>query len=433
MKLLLIPLLRVLGADARRGLGNHFLKSIIGFCLCFNLFLAGYVGAEKDDENPNPAQEEGTQGDPDTAEEGDSEQNTDQPEKPKKQIKRANPNIRASLLKSLAEYQPEDEVLWLEGKESDPNAVMALYIPANQPKVRGGMLLIHDANQHPDWPVFIQELRQNMPDHGWHTLSLSMSYGKPLEIPARELLTLSGKEFPYAQAKSRFPPLKSDKTDGTEEAPVEEQDVTDESDEDVGEEMTSKTEVETEQEGEGNGSNVDIDAKDSETGDAVDPSTADSEPESPPEKPPLANTERIDLGLQQLEASGIRNRILIGVGKGVAELVEFLSSSPDSVTRAEALVWVNADISIATLKALNETAPAFSGLKLLDIYDSGDLQQKELAKERQRFARRLGMKHYYSAPLAGLDVASFAGSTRLTNRVWSWLEALAPSRIKKSR
>lgn len=60
----------------------------------------------------------------------------------------------------------------------------------------GGAIIIHGIGVHPAWPDIIDPLRMNLPEHGWHTLSLQMpilpneAEGKdyiPLlpEVPAR--------------------------------------------------------------------------------------------------------------------------------------------------------------------------------------------------------------------------------------------------------
>lgn len=51
-------------------------------------------------------------------------------------------------------------------------AVFALYRPATPAKHKGNIILFHDFGLHADWPSPIRELRQQLPDAGWSTLSV---------------------------------------------------------------------------------------------------------------------------------------------------------------------------------------------------------------------------------------------------------------------
>lgn len=51
---------------------------------------------------------------------------------------------------------------------------LALYTEASTPMSRGGAILLHGLGAHPDWPQMISPLRRQLPDYGWHTLSIHM-------------------------------------------------------------------------------------------------------------------------------------------------------------------------------------------------------------------------------------------------------------------
>jgi len=51
---------------------------------------------------------------------------------------------------------------------------LALFTRATAAKPRGAVILIHGMGAHPAWPDVIEPLRTNLPDKGWHTLSLQM-------------------------------------------------------------------------------------------------------------------------------------------------------------------------------------------------------------------------------------------------------------------
>ena len=53
-------------------------------------------------------------------------------------------------------------------------AFLGIYQQAQGKKSHGGVILLHDINNHADWPDTIAPLRQNLPHHGWHTLSIQL-------------------------------------------------------------------------------------------------------------------------------------------------------------------------------------------------------------------------------------------------------------------
>lgn len=71
----------------------------------------------------------------------------------------------------LARQLSPAEVLNLQAFEE---TFMALWLPANVAEPRGLVILLPGEGESADWPLGIGPLRRNLPDHGWHTLSLSL-------------------------------------------------------------------------------------------------------------------------------------------------------------------------------------------------------------------------------------------------------------------
>lgn len=63
------------------------------------------------------------------------------------------------------------EVGWLETPQGK---VLYLYRPNAARIARGAVILLHDLQTHADWPQVIRPLRENLPKHGWATLSLQL-------------------------------------------------------------------------------------------------------------------------------------------------------------------------------------------------------------------------------------------------------------------
>ncbi|NLD00359.1 MAG: DUF3530 family protein [Gammaproteobacteria bacterium] len=64
----------------------------------------------------------------------------------------------------------------------------ALFLPANVAEPRGMVILLPGAEESFDWPVAIGTLRRNLPDAGWHTLSLNLPE-LPIDTPSPHKVT----------------------------------------------------------------------------------------------------------------------------------------------------------------------------------------------------------------------------------------------------
>ncbi len=67
--------------------------------------------------------------------------------------------------------------VWL-GDEKDP--FLGLYIESYVGETLGAVLLLHDNEQHPDWPGMLRELRISFPKNGWSTMSIALPDFRPI-------------------------------------------------------------------------------------------------------------------------------------------------------------------------------------------------------------------------------------------------------------
>lgn len=58
--------------------------------------------------------------------------------------------------------------------EADGVEFLALYAEPTTEDAKGAVILLHGIGVHPAWPDVIEPLRMQLPDAGWHTLSLQM-------------------------------------------------------------------------------------------------------------------------------------------------------------------------------------------------------------------------------------------------------------------
>jgi len=89
------------------------------------------------------------------------------------------------LADSLSNYDPDNsELIWLnQGKDQ----YLGLFIDDFSGKSIGNVLILHDNQQHPDWPGITHDLRTALPATGWSTLSISMPFfDLTPKLPKRE-------------------------------------------------------------------------------------------------------------------------------------------------------------------------------------------------------------------------------------------------------
>lgn len=81
------------------------------------------------------------------------------------------PAAGASPEEQIAAAVADGRVEWLEvaGERA-----LAIYSEAAAGPPRGGVILLHDAATHADWPDVIQPLRRALPGQGWATLSIQL-------------------------------------------------------------------------------------------------------------------------------------------------------------------------------------------------------------------------------------------------------------------
>ena len=66
---------------------------------------------------------------------------------------------------------------------------LGIFSEARIKKPKGGIILLHDANTHADWPEVISPLRRQLTLYGWHTLSIQLpaipQYDTAMRNPAQ--------------------------------------------------------------------------------------------------------------------------------------------------------------------------------------------------------------------------------------------------------
>lgn len=92
------------------------------------------------------------------------------------------PSRSESMAAELARQLPSTEVLRLQ---ASGETFMALWRPANVAEPKGLVILLPGEGESADWPRGIGPLRRDLPNHGWHTLSITLPDSPGFLPPAR--------------------------------------------------------------------------------------------------------------------------------------------------------------------------------------------------------------------------------------------------------
>lgn len=103
-----------------------------------------------------------------------------------------------AMAESLVRQLSASEFISLTAGETD---FAALWKPANVGKPKGVVILLPGEGESADWPRSIGPLRRGLPDHGWHTLSLSLPHSPGFLLPAATDLVDDEEDTPALAVK----------------------------------------------------------------------------------------------------------------------------------------------------------------------------------------------------------------------------------------
>ena len=90
------------------------------------------------------------------------------------------PSRSEAMAADLSRQLPSSEFISLNAGQED---FVALWRPANVAEPKGVIVLLPGEGESADWPRGVGPLRRGLPDHGWHTLSLSLPDSPGLVLP----------------------------------------------------------------------------------------------------------------------------------------------------------------------------------------------------------------------------------------------------------
>lgn len=307
------------------------------------------------------------------------------PETPATPIERpALPSRSATVAADLARQLPSTEVLNLQAADAP---FVALWQPANVAEPKGLVILLPGEGESADWPRGIGPLRRNLPDHGWHTLSLSLPDSPEFIPPATPLATTEAPEPTEPTTADSEP-----SSDPNEAGYLPE------------ETAASPDEAAAEQA-----------AETRETDEATETDEAAREEAELPER----IDERIAAALDHARNLQPKTIILLGQGSGAYWAARHLQQwAPDDVA---GLALIQPRQPEDQQEPLAQLAPALK-LAIGDFYYRDDPSALADARERLNASRRIGHPGYHQVGLTALAGERSIEQEQLVRRVRGWLE-----------
>ena len=300
------------------------------------------------------------------------------PETPAAPVERPALSSRsASMAADLARQLPQAEVLTLQaGDES----FIALWQPANVAKPKGLLILLPSTGESADWPSGIGPLRRSLPDHGWHTLSLTLPDSADYIAPAAP--EPEPEPEPTEQASEAIEPPGEPEEAGylPEETAALPGEMTDQQDDEAIESAESANEV------------------------AGLPERIDA---------------RIAAALDHARGLQAKTIILLGQGTGAYWAARHLQQwATDDVER---LALIHPRQPDSQQEPLAQLAPSL-GLATGDFYYRESASARSQARERLNASRRIDHPAYHQIGLTELTGEHQVKQEQLVRRIRGWLD-----------
>lgn len=329
-----------------------------------------------------------------------------------------NPAQRRMLetVKHLNEHQREFEVIKFSDEES---SISGLYLPENTGRPQGGILILHDIDQHAHWPHTVSPLREYLPDYGWNTLSLFFEnyISSPLPI-------IPETKLPSPMDEEASEPLTSE-NEAAIELPAEADALAE-----TGEADEAAPQLDDENfDPEGNTDALDEAAENFEAFTLPDSlETATESQEAPSTEDMFLQTmlERVEGGLRQLNTLGQFNLVIIAHGLSANWAVETLRSrfeeNPELV--GYSLILIDAKSSRYPQYQLNETLSELS-IPILDLHTNRSQDMKREVLERKNTITRKQKAKYMQIRLPSISTIHGSKHNMISRRVRGWLQTHA--------
>jgi hypothetical protein len=308
---------------------------------------------------------------------------------------------------ALAETLKEHELVWLDVNYPDVpevRKVLAIAKPSLIAEKQGAILLIHDKEQHADWPEIIHPLRTILPKYGWFTLSVNLPDETRIKLPEREIeaktfdqLVMSASMKSNMESGVRVRKELEGKNESTQQATTET----------ASADMPNEPAVD-------NAESVDIDLAAAKKRLDLNKIPYD-----------IRALKHIEKAYAYLQSESYQNIVIITYGQSAELAVQYLKAHQGEISSPGfALILIEPSLPEAYLLDLSEWIGKDFRAPVLDIIDKNNLQAVQKAEYRRMSALRAGAQQYKQLFLTVNNNDIFDES--LSRRIRSWLESNAP-------
>lgn len=411
---------------------NHLTPKIVLWLICFSCLctISTLSWAVADDDNSDTTSSDST--------ESDAEHTTEVPSHFLPNI----PKKRAqSLIHHMELMERQDEIIQLSGLAED---YYGLFLEESTGNPQGGILILHDNQQHGHWPDIVAPLREYLPQHGWATLTIELP-----DTPARQRIVRQDVKSLTSSPNSSVDIEENEITESIDPIatnPEGEELLTEESNDNEGPDLSGQP-AESEND------------DDTPTDDSLEPALPklarlpDLENKTP-ETPNLMeetvidpiehykkqNQQRIFAAMEYLRSKGQLNLVIIGYGVGAAWAIDYVDQQNEN-DNAEAkdnnenkgltLVTIDAMPSRHNTMIMNQQLTKLN-IPFLDLIQPNKAYVMKQGKVRRAIMKRNKNEKYQQ--IITSDMASYHEDENPTNRrIRGWLKTNAGGTLVKMR
>ena len=314
------------------------------------------------------------------------------------------PELKQQL--ALAGSLKEHEIVWLEVSYPDSTQAqktLAIAHPSLIAEEQGAILLIHDKEQHADWPQIIRPLRKILPEAGWFTLSVSLPDDTRIKLPER---LLAAKEFDQV--------LLSDSLKVNLDSGLRKRDSDSTS-------ADNKSSTETTEAGGSQESNESVE-ENASSEESVDIDLAAAQKQDQNKIPyDVRALSHIEKALDYLKGKDYQNIVMIAHRQSVELVLNYIKAHRSELaTPGVTFVFIEPLVDDAYLLNLTEWLGESFNIPILEVINRSNSQAGEQAKSREFAMQRAGAQTFRQLFLTVSNSEVFNES--LSRRVKLWLD-----------
>lgn len=304
---------------------------------------------------------------------------------------------------ALANTLKDYETVWLDVNYPDiPDArkVLAIASPSLIADKKGAVLLLHDTEQHADWPEVIRPLRKNLPKAGWFTLSVNLPDETRARAPER---VLEAKEFDQVMMNTS---LKNNLDSGVR---IRQESKENEDSEPVDSEMPTTLAADPEQSSDGESVDIDLAA-------------VKLQPDLNKIPYDIRSLSHFEKAYEYLQSQNYQNVVLIAYGQSTKLAFQYIKAhQAEANSPGFTLILIEPTLPQAYLLDLSEWLGKGFKSPILEIIDRSDTEE---AEDRKLAVLRTGAEQYRQTFLNINNNEIF--DEKLSRRVRTWLNTNAP-------